>query len=255
MGPFDVLVEVVVGVGAEDRGVDAARPDAESGEALVGEFAFDGGGGHEGAFRPVVEPAEDAVADGERQTGVAAQVLGELGVIGRGERVLAAFAVGAGRETKRAFRRDVDRVGLEVVERFAHDAPRRDGESDLRVARAREGRELLGVDHRKGVAVRLEFLPNAAERGHHAVDLRTPGVGDKGDLHAVRTFCWRRRAGGRDGAQAGSPPGFHLMLHPIEGVWFSSGVFPARTASRAARRSAPETGTSLLGRLSSSWPR
>lgn len=48
---------------------------------------------------------------------------------------------------------------------------------------------------------------------------------------------------------------FHLMLQPMEGFCAGLGERPASTASAAARRSAPVTGVSLLGRLSSNRPR
>src|SRR6185295_3878013 len=54
---------------------------------------------------------------------------------------------------------------------------------------------------------------------------------------------------------AGSLPGYHLMLHPMLGRWLSDGDLPASTASMAARRSAPLTGTLFFGRLPSNWPR
>ena len=53
----------------------------------------------------------------------------------------------------------------------------------------------------------------------------------------------------------GAFPGFHLMLQPRAGFWSGSGARPASTASAAFRRSAPVTGSSFPGRLSSNWPR
>lgn len=47
----------------------------------------------------------------------------------------------------------------------------------------------------------------------------------------------------------------HLMLQPIEGRCSAAGTRPSRTASSAARKSAPVTRVELLGRLSSSCPR
>ena len=58
-----------------------------------------------------------------------------------------------------------------------------------------------------------------------------------------------------DATSSGSLPGFHLMLQPRLGRCGSGTGAPARTASRAARRSCPLTGTSLPGRAPSSWPR
>src|ERR1017187_8358804 len=48
---------------------------------------------------------------------------------------------------------------------------------------------------------------------------------------------------------------FHLILHPMDGLWSAGTCLPANTVSIAARRSAPVTGTPLLGRLASNWPR
>ena len=58
-----------------------------------------------------------------------------------------------------------------------------------------------------------------------------------------------------DGVYPGSLPGFHLMEQPIDGYWTSATGWSARTASTAARRSAPVTGTPELGRDSSKRPR
>jgi len=46
----------------------------------------------------------------------------------------------------------------------------------------------------------------------------------------------------------GSFPAFHLMLQPTLGFWSGLTGRPARTASRAARRSRPVTGLPLPGR-------
>ncbi len=53
----------------------------------------------------------------------------------------------------------------------------------------------------------------------------------------------------------GALPGRHLMLQPMLGRWSGLTGLLARTASSAARRSLPVTGTGLPGRLPSSWPR
>lgn len=49
----------------------------------------------------------------------------------------------------------------------------------------------------------------------------------------------------------GSFPGFHLMLHPTEGVWSVGTASPRATRSTASARSSPVTGTLLEGRLPS----
>src|SRR5580658_8545281 len=49
--------------------------------------------------------------------------------------------------------------------------------------------------------------------------------------------------------------GFHLILQPTLGRCSVFTGCPASTASTAARRSAPVTGTSLRGRAPSNWPR
>ena len=54
---------------------------------------------------------------------------------------------------------------------------------------------------------------------------------------------------------SGALPGLHLMLQPRLARWLPETGWPANTASSAARRSWPVTGTSLPGRLPSIWPR
>src|SRR5207249_11007096 len=61
--------------------------------------------------------------------------------------------------------------------------------------------------------------------------------------------------GGDKGGEVGSLPGFHLMLQPTLGFCSVGAGWPVSTAFSAARRSAPVTGLSLSGRLSSYWPR
>ncbi len=59
----------------------------------------------------------------------------------------------------------------------------------------------------------------------------------------------------RPQAYAGSLPARHLMPQPMLARWSCETGPPERTASIAARRSSPVTGSPLLGRLSSSCPR
>lgn len=54
--------------------------------------------------------------------------------------------------------------------------------------------------------------------------------------------------------ETGHTDGFHLMLQPMLGFWSGFGISPAKTASSAWRRSAPFTGLSVPGLLSSSRP-
>ena len=60
---------------------------------------------------------------------------------------------------------------------------------------------------------------------------------------------------GRPVKYSGAFPSFHLMLHPMLAFWADEIGFPAKTASHAARRSAPVIGLLFPGRLSSNCPR
>ena len=74
-----------------------------------------------------------------------------------------------------------------------------------------------------------------------------------GDLTTRRRGCHPKYSGHPN--QSGSFPAFHLMLQPTLGSCSAGGASPASTASMAARRSAPVTGTSSDGRLPSYCPR
>ena len=61
--------------------------------------------------------------------------------------------------------------------------------------------------------------------------------------------------GERGKSYFGSFPGFHLMLQPMLALCSAGTGLPARTASMAARRSAPVIGLPSSGRLESYCPR
>ena len=96
----------------------------------------------------------------------------------------------------------------------------------------------------------VEFLPEVLE-----LLAETEGRHLHGGHLKASSSLQEPRLRGLQRAQAGSWPGGHLMLQPIEAVCSGATGRPASSASMAARRSRPSRGTALPGRLPSSWPR
>src|ERR1022692_4818923 len=109
----------------------------------------------------------------------------------------------------------------------AERAKRRGGERAILLSRC------CNVDHRRQ-------LPNGAYRDSPGRPLaRSPPL-----TSTSLVGCWRRGA-----------YGFHLILQPTLGRCCGFTGSPPNTASIAARRSAPVTGTSFRGRALSNCPR
>lgn len=113
------------------------------------------------------------------------EVLGKLGVEGCRERQSAASAQSPGRQAKRAFGGDVDRVGREIVE------PPRDlwrgvqGKANFRIGWAGDRAKVIGCDDLHDMALCAKGPANRVERPHDAIDLRKPGIGDEQNTQGV----------------------------------------------------------------------
>ena len=95
----------------------------------------------------------------------------------------------------RPFGRDMDGVGRACGRARARSSPgARQRQPDFRIARHRQRPELVGREEFDLGAERARLARDVAERAHHAVDLRMPGVGGDQDFHAARACCRKRPA-------------------------------------------------------------
>src|SRR5205823_3153133 len=86
---------------------------------------------------------------------------------------------------QRPLGRDVDRVGPGRVEQLCDALARPPGELDLAVARTGKAPEGRRLDRHDLVTAGPQALLQLQQRRDHAIDLRQPGIGDQGDLHAA----------------------------------------------------------------------
>jgi hypothetical protein len=86
--------------------------------------------------------------------------------------------------SERPFRSDVNRIWLGLLKPAfdAWDAGQR--KADFRIARHRQGAELVRTEKLKFDAERACFSRDVAKGSHHPIDLRMPGVGRDQDFHA-----------------------------------------------------------------------
>src|SRR5665647_831013 len=76
---------------------------------------------------------------------------------------------------------------------------------DAGIARARPGGELAGMNHFNVMPALFQLTHQFHQGGDNAVDLRPPGIGNQGNLHAVTAFvAWLRPGVSWDGAQCSS---------------------------------------------------
>ena len=170
-------------VGAEQLGVDAARPIRDVREAARLQVLAHRPGRHHDALRRPVEPAHPGVAQSERKGQAGADVFGKAAVIGGREGQPPAQALAPRGDAERTFRRDVDALRPERGQPRGDPPARPQGEADLRIGRAGDAWELVRRDDLDAVALRLALLLDALQGAHHAVDLGRRGVGHQKDAH------------------------------------------------------------------------
>ena len=169
----------------EDVEVDAARPQHDVREADRLEVALDHDGRRHDGFRRPVEPAEKRVGPRQRHAGARLDVFGKARVIRGRERDVPAQCESSGGEPERAFRRDVDGVGIELGKSARELPARQDRQPDVGVGRAGQRAELQRRDHLHRVTQQLQFARGVLQRPHDTVDLRLPGVRHQCDVHAA----------------------------------------------------------------------
>ena len=169
---------------AEQRDVDAASPARQVREAPLAQQALHVLGGHQRALRRAVEAAHQRVTQGQRHEGVAGMhVFRKLRVVGGVEGQRALQAIAARRPAQRAFRGDVDMVGVQRVEQASQPAIRQQCQADFRIAGQSHAAKTLRADDLHLMPHGAQGLTGAAQRGDHAIDLGLPGIGADDDLH------------------------------------------------------------------------
>ena len=127
----------------------------------------------------------------------------------------------------------------------------------------REGYDVIGI--RRGWAGLIDIIPDEKADNSNNFQVLTEEIVNRAGrtggtfLHTSRTNPSKvkrdRLPPHLQEKYSGSFPAFHLILQPMLGSWFAEAGLPASTASIAARKSVPVTGTPFPGRLSSNWPR
>ena len=187
----------------EQLQVDPAGPAADVGEAARDQLVLDRLGRDHDPRRRRVKAPHDAVGPGQRNGEAGRDVFRKLGVIGGGEGQAPLQAPGARGAAERPFGRDVNGIGLQRVELPAQLPPRQQRQANLRIGRAGNGTELIGRDDVDPVAQPLQLGLGALQGAHHAVHLRGPGVGDKGEVQGLVSA---RGSEGEVGRQHGELP-------------------------------------------------
>ena len=187
----------------EARGVDAAGPERQVGEAARLEHPGDGGGRAEGQGGAVVEPAQVAPGQGlQKAEAVAGQVLGEVGVVGADHRQREAPGRLQRRPAEGPLGGDVHQVRGEGGQALPQPPRGDEGEEYLAVEGEPDGGEafrlapfrqrqrlfIAGGQHQQPVAAGGERAGQALQGAGDAVDLRDPGFRDQGDAHR-RAHC------------------------------------------------------------------
>ena len=169
-----------------ERGeVDAPAPMLHLGQAVRDQRFADRRGRGEDRLARRVEPADVAPDPFGGHARARRDVIGELGVIGRGERHVVAQAPAPGGDAERAFGSEVNRVGAKFLEHGADAAGAGEREADLGIRGTRQGIESVGRDHLDPVPLPLQHGANRLERADDAVDLGFPGIGHDGDAHVL----------------------------------------------------------------------
>ena len=151
---------------------------------------------HHRARRRRMKAPQMRVAQGERNRRARAHVLRKLRVIRGRERLAVTNAPLARRCAERAFRRDMNRVGIELREQCGQAPIREPGQANFRIRRARKRAELIWLDHPHVVPAGRTDRPRSCQRLDDAIGLRSPGVGDDRNLHAARSSERRIEAAG-----------------------------------------------------------
>ena len=140
-------------------------------------------GGTQHAAGGRMKPPHQLPRKGRAEAGAAADILGKMGVKGRGERQAAPLRPAPRRPAQRPFGGDMQRPGAERLD-LARDFRRaRQREANFGIGRAWHVREPVRPDDLDCVSTRCQLAPGGLQRAHHAVDLRCPGIGDDGDAH------------------------------------------------------------------------
>src|SRR4051812_41711978 len=125
------------------------------------------------------------IADRERNRRACAHVLRKLRVIRRREWQTIAQAPAARGHAERAFGRDVNAVGRELVELLREVPIGKPREPDLGIRRTWKRPELIRLDDQDFVTGGTQRSRRRAQCLNDTIGLRTPGVGNDRYLHAA----------------------------------------------------------------------
>ena len=170
-------------VRSEQIGVDATRPHAEVAKPAPAELADERWSGYHRDGRGGVEASQRRVDPAFRYRRARRDVFGKSRCVAGRERPPEPSAIGPYHVADRSFGRDVDGVGLGLLDAAGDLPAARQGQAQAGIGRDRDGPKPI---RRQKVDADTERLSAARQRGqgaHHPVDLRVPGIGRDEDSH------------------------------------------------------------------------
>ena len=134
--------------------------------------------------------AQQCVAQANGQANTHLNVFGKAAVIARTEVPPAVDRHTADRPAKRAFRRDMDHIGPEIIDDFTDCRAANEREANLRVGRTGNAAELRRIDDQHFMAESGQFARSHLQGSHDPIDLRIPRLGCDQYLHLDVHACW-----------------------------------------------------------------
>ena len=135
-------------------------------------------------------------------------------------------AEGARRPAQRPLGHEMDRVGRVELQHVVEPRRGKQRQADLGIGRAGQGAEAVGAEHLDVVALGAQQLRHGLDGAHHAVDLRSPGVGDDGDAQPV--YSAASCAGARRGSAALAA---RMLLGPVDDAQAAVEILDQRGAA------------------------
>ncbi len=173
-------------VGREGVQVDPSPPFAHLGDAMGAQLLPDRASGHKHRARRTMEPSYIAPEPGGRQTSAPRYIIGEMRVIGSGERHARSQAPAPRGQAKRPFRRQMHGVGRKIGYCLPNDRRSNERQPNFRIGRTGDGAVEIRRNHLHHMPRLFQFTLDRQQSPHDAVDLRRPCVGHDDDPHRTR---------------------------------------------------------------------
>ena len=182
-------------IGGEQPQIDAARPGPGVMQTMFCELGRQSRRRDQHMAGGAVKTFEHAPEWPRRQASSRRDIIGKARVERRGKGHAIRQTPTARQPAERAFGGDMDGIGIEPGDLCSDRAPRRHCQPDFGVAWHRHRKEAVGGDRLHPVPARRGDVGDGGQRPHHAIDLRAPGVADKGNAHQAVSSTGKRLTG------------------------------------------------------------